>query len=97
MSYDNADTDILSEPYAEWLEHTLRTMTPDKPRHIILAAINEDGTIGFSCFACTTSDLFTLAGAIQGKAIRWLEDDVLEDEDFYEEEDEEGDEHENET
>lgn len=57
-------TDIRKEPYAEWLEATLRSMVESKPQTIGMVAIMPDGTTGTTYYNMDNRDRLVMVESI---------------------------------
>ena len=63
-------SDIRKEPYAEWLEDTLRELVDLHPMSIGIVAINEDGSTGTAYFNIRNRERWVMVQAI-------LQDNVI--------------------
>ena len=63
-------SDIRKEPYAEWLEDTLRELVDLHPMSIGIVAINEDGSTGTAYFNIRNKERWAMVQAI-------LQDNVI--------------------
>lgn len=57
-------TDIRKEPYAEWLEDTLRELVDLRPISIGVVTINKDGSTGTAYFNIRNWERFTMIQAM---------------------------------
>lgn len=57
-------SDIRKEPYAEWLEGTLRELVDLRPTSIGMVTINEDGSTGTAYFNIRNRERWTMVQAI---------------------------------
>lgn len=56
--------DIRKEPYAEWLEGTLRELVDLRPASIGMVTINEDGSTGTAYFNIRNRERWVMVQAI---------------------------------
>lgn len=61
--------DIKSAPWAEWMEHSLKTLLEYEPEAIGMSAILPDGSFMTAYHNCSVHDKITMAGNIYADAI----------------------------
>ena len=57
-------SDIRKEPYAEWLEGTLRELVDLRPMSIGIVTISEDGSTGTAYFNIRNKERWTMVQAM---------------------------------